>query len=220
MKEYLYHAAGISGHQVLYLVLDWEKSLLVNLTQPSPPPIWPVAPGAWIVCAIRGRLGLAGRYLEAADSGPLPAVHRPSVCAGQVRPALSSCIQAAWVSDVAVTAMHGSEDWLWQPSSLLALAAGQSSGCGGWPILWQQQPHVCLMCWPANHMAALATHVPGASYGCQGGQTFPCPGWPYMCLVWWPLWLANHLALAAISMHRVLAAAAMSMPNMVAVAAI
>ena len=59
-----------------------------------------------------------------------------------------------------------------------------------------------------------------ASYGCQGGQTFPCPGWPYMCLVWWPLWLANHLALAAISMHRVLAAAAMSMPNMVAVAAI
>ena len=45
-------------------------------------------------------------------------------------------------------------------------------------------------------------------------------GWPFMCLVWWPLWLANHLALAAISMHRVLAAAAMSMPNMVAVAAI
>ena len=46
--------------------------------------------------------------------------------------------------------------------------------------------------WPATHQAAVAIHMPIMVAGVAGQS--PCPGWPHICLVWWPLWLANRLA--------------------------
>ena len=88
--------------------------------------------------------------------------------------------------------------------------------------------------WLTNLLAAVATGRPnvvaveachssgcsGQTYASYGGRPIPCPGWPYICLVWWPLWLANCLALATISMPKVVSVAATHVPNMVAVAAI
>lgn len=106
------------------------------------------------------------------------------------------------------------------------MTASQSFGLDGRPILW--------LSWLASPLAAVATCRPnvvaveachssgcsGHTYASYGGRPIPCPGWPYICLVWWPLWLANCLALATISMPKVVSVAATHMPNMVAVAAI